>query len=110
MAAAVMLRCANVQGTPQSGIVEIVGSSFYGNFAEYTGGAIYMESVGAALLDVMMESNACAPLRGIGGALASAPRSQCLQLKQHFLPRRIEVNDRTLGRAPYYKILDTTHY
>lgn len=59
------------QGNLRSGVVEVVNSTFYGNFGADFGGAIYMESAGVALLDVLMDSNSCEPVRGLGGALAS---------------------------------------
>lgn len=51
--------------------VNVFKSSFYYNSAADEGGAVYMESASVALQDIMMESNACAPSRGLGGALAS---------------------------------------
>ena len=45
---------------------------FTGNYGADFGGAIYMESVGVELRDVLLDSNACAPVRGLGGGLASA--------------------------------------
>ena len=50
----------------------ITDSVFYGNYGADFGGAIYMESVGVDLRNVLLESNACAPVRGLGGGLASA--------------------------------------
>ncbi len=53
--------------------VIISDSVFTGNYGADFGGAIYMESVGLELRDVLLDSNACAPVRGLGGGLASAP-------------------------------------
>lgn len=63
------------QGTAASGIVNVFNSTFHNNFASDEGGAVYMESAGVALQDVLMEGNTCAPSRGLGGALASMPRA-----------------------------------
>ncbi len=53
--------------------VVISDSLFTGNYGADFGGAIYMESVGVELRNVVLDSNACAPVRGLGGGLASAP-------------------------------------
>ena len=66
-------RSPPTQGAAPHSIVEVSSSSFYGNFGADLGGAIYMESVGVALQDIMMDRNACEPVRGVGGGLASEP-------------------------------------
>ena len=72
--------------------VIITDSVFTSNYGADFGGAIYMESVGVELRDVLLDSNACAPVRGLGGGLASAPSilalasvaaSMCCRLHGH---------------------------
>ena len=73
------------QGAAQLGsaTVNVSNSAFYGNFAGDEGGAVYMESVGVALQDVMMDGNSCAPQRGLGGALRSVLRAHSHNIRMY---------------------------
>ena len=83
--------------------VIISNSVFTGNYGADFGGAIYMESVGVELRDVLLDSNACAPVRGLGGGLASEPLS--LDQPRRFLRPCLEWT----SSPPMPALSDTSH-